>query len=148
MNAKDIMTANPISLTEDKLVKDAADLMTEKSISALPITNAEGKLVGIITESDFVGKAVDIPHALVSIKQLFKENFHHADVELICAKVKEKPLKNVMSTKLYTVEEDHSLNQIVNLMIDKGLKRIPVLNNGELSGIITRKDIVKAFASS
>tara|TARA_R110002072_G_scaffold276051_1_gene437343 strand:+ start:73790 stop:74236 length:447 start_codon:yes stop_codon:yes gene_type:complete len=148
MNAKDIMTSNPITLNQNKLVKDAADVMTDKGISVLPIIDDNDNLVGIITESDFVGKAVEVPHALVSIKQIFKENFNNASVEAICSKARNKVLKDVMSTNLKTVNENSSLDEIINLMITKNVKRIPVVNGDKITGIITRKDIVKAYAGS
>ncbi len=149
MKAKDIMTSSPITITQDKLVKDAAKLMTEKNISALPIVDGEGNLVGIITESDFVGSAVDIPHALASIKQLFNENFSGGkNVEEICAKAKEKPLKDVMTKNVRTISESVSLTDVVTLMIEKELKRVPVVDGKKLVGIITRKDIMKGFSKS
>lgn len=147
MNVTDIMTKDVISISQTKLVQDAADLMTEKDISALPIVDDNSNLVGIITESDFVGKAVEIPHALANIKQLFGQNFSGGNVEEICAKAKHKPLSEVMSTGIRTVTSDQTVTDVVNLMIEKDLKRIPVVEGKKLVGIVTRKDLMRAFSS-
>ncbi|MFT6071217.1 MAG: CBS domain-containing protein [Bacteriovoracaceae bacterium] len=145
MKAKDFMTKNVITCTEDQSVAEAAKLMVEKEFSVMPILNKEGKLVGIVTESDFVGKEVSVPHALASIKQLFGQNFYFADVETLYADAKNKTLSSVMSKNLKTVTPETSLSEVVNYMISKNIKRLPVVDGENLVGIITRKNILKAF---
>lgn len=145
MKAKDFMTTNVITCTEDQSVADAAKLMVEKKFSVMPILNSEGKLVGIVTESDFVGKEVKVPHALASIKQLFGQNFYFNDVETLYAEAKNKKLSSVMSKNLKTVKPETSLSEVVNYMISKNIKRLPVVDGEKLVGIITRKNILKAF---
>lgn len=145
MKAKDFMTTNVITCTEDQSVADAAKLMVEKEFSVMPILNSEGKLVGIVTESDFVGKEVKVPHALASIKQLFGQNFYFNDVETLYAEAKNKKLSSVMSKNLKTIKPETSLSKVVNYMISKNIKRLPVVDGEKLVGIITRKNILKAF---
>lgn len=145
MKAKDFMTTNVITCTEDQSVADAAKLMVDNEFSVMPILSTDGKLVGIVTESDFVGKEVSIPHALASIKQLFGQNFYFADVETLYKEAKGKKLSDVMSKNLKTVKPDTSLSDVVNYMISKNVKRLPVVEDEKLIGIITRKNILKAF---
>lgn len=145
MKIKDIMTTNLISVLPDQTISNAAKLMIENNISVLPVTSSDQKLIGIITESDFVGKKVSIPHALASIKQLFSENFYTRNVEEIYHASKNRSVKEVMTTKVKTIQADYSLNELVNMMITKSVKRVPVLEGDKLVGIVTRRDIVKAF---
>ncbi len=145
MKVKDFMTKDVITCTEDQSVAVAAKLMVENEFSVMPILNKEGELVGIVTESDFVGKEVSIPHALASIKQLFGQNFYFADVETLYAEAKNKKLSSVMSKNLKTVAPETSLSEVVDYMISKNIKRLPVVDGEVLVGIITRKNILKAF---
>jgi CBS domain-containing protein len=147
MNAKDFMTTNVITCSQDKTVKEAAEIMLEHSFSTLPIVDETGVLVGIITESDFVSKEAKIPHALASIKQLFGQDYYFKDIESIYLETRDKKISNVMSKKLITVDTDTNLTSIVNLMMSKHLKRLPVLDNGKLVGIITRKDLMRAYVN-
>lgn len=145
MEAKDFMTKEVVTCTETETVADAAHKMVEGSFSCMPVVDDKGHLTGIVTQSDFVGKEVSIPHVLASVKQLFSQNFYFGDIEQIYQKAKELPLKSVMSKNLVTISPDTELSVILKLMISKKLKRLPVVENNEMVGIITRKDIVKAF---
>ncbi len=147
MKASDFMTKTPITCTEDQTVKDAAKLMIEEGFSIVLVTNAQGELVGVVTESDFIGKEVNIPHALVSMKQLFGQVFHSKDVEQIYTESQKKKLKDVMTKKVITVDPEATLSEIVDLMASKNIKRVPVVSEGTLVGIVTRKDILRAFNS-
>lgn len=145
MKVSDFMTKNVVSMTPDKTVEEAAALMLEKKFSVLPIVDSNNNLVGIITESDFVGKEAHIPHALASIKRLLGQLFYFDDIETIFANAKKMPLVKVMSKRPKTVTPEHTLTEVVDMMIRHHLKRIPVVENDQLIGIITRKDILKAF---
>jgi CBS domain-containing protein len=145
MKVYEFMTKDVISLKFNQTVEDAAQLMLEKNISALPIVDSESNLVGIITESDFVGKKANIPHALASIKRLLGQNFYLDDIESLFAKAKKSSIEEVMTRHPKTVSPDFSLTDVVNMMIRLNLKRIPVVQDKKLVGIITRQDIMKAF---
>ena len=145
MKANDFMTKNVVSCHEDSTIEEAATLMAENGFSVLPIVDSEDILVGIISESDFVGKEIEIPHAMASVKQLFGQSFYFRDVELIYAQSKKKKVSEIMSKTPRTITPETSLTSIINVMIAKGMKRLPVVENGKLAGIVTRKDILRAF---
>lgn len=145
MKASEFMTATVVSCNQNQTVEEAATLMAKHGFSVLPIVDDSGALVGIITESDFVSKVQNIPHALVSLKQLFGQSFHHTDVEDIYKQSKNKRLGDVMTKDPKTVSASSSLDDVVDFMSSKDLKRVPVLDDGKLVGIITRKNLIKAF---
>lgn len=145
MKASEFMTKDVFSLTTDKTVQDAATLMLEHNISVIPVVDSAKNLVGIITESDFIGKDAHIPHALASIKRLLGQIFYHEGVEEIFMRAKNMVLENVMSRYPKTVSPDQSLNDVVDMMGKYNLKRVPVAQQGKLVGIITRHDILRAF---
>lgn len=145
MKVLDFMTKDVQTCNEDQTVGEAAKKMIDSGISVMPVVNNEGTLTGIVTQSDFISREVEIPHALVSMKRLFGQDFNLTDVEDVYKKSKSKALGEVMSRDPVTVTSENSLNGVVELMMKKHLKRLPVVDNGKLIGIITRKDILKAF---
>lgn len=147
MNVTEFMTKDVTTCRDTQTVADAAKAMLDLGVSVMPILDSSDKLVGIVTQSDFIGREVEIPHALASIKRLFGMDYNLADVEDIYKKAKSKPLSEIMSKNLTTVTPDYSLTAVVELMMKKQLKRIPVCEGDKLVGIVTRKDILKAFES-
>jgi len=145
MLAREFMTTKLVTCSPSQIVADAAELMAKNDFSIMPVVDSNGILQGIITESDFIGKEVEIPHALVSMNQLFGHSFHLEDVEPIYAEAKSKKLSEVMTKNPITVNPDTTLTSIIELMIAKNLKRLPVVENKKLVGIITRQDLIRAF---
>ena len=146
MLVKEIMTTDLHTLTSDNTVKEAANLMLDKNISIIPVIDSDHKLLGVVTQSDFIGKKVEVPHAIMGIKQIFGETFHSKNVEDVFAAVRDKKLGDVMTTNLKTVNPEETLNHVLNVLINNDLKRIPVVDGDKLVGVITRRDIMKAFA--
>ncbi len=145
MLVKEFMTKDVVTCSPDQTVGEAAELMSEKGFNIMPIVDDSNKLLGIITESDFIGKEVEIPHAMVSMKKIFGKTFNLKDVEAVYAESKKTKLEKVMSTNLKTIAPDATLNSLVDLMVSSNLKRIPVVDGDKLVGIIARKDLIRAF---
>jgi CBS domain-containing protein len=148
MKAQDFMTKNVSSCIENQTVEDAANLMLDKHYSVVPVVDSSGVLVGILTQSDFISKEVEVPHALASLKLLLGVTHYNGDVEEIYANSKKRLLKDIMTKNLKTVAPDTSLDSVVALMEDQNLKRIPVVEDNKLVGIITRRDLLRAFRKS
>ena len=145
MIASEFMTSNVISCRKNQTVGEAAKIMLEKGFSVMPITDENDSLVGVITESDFIGKMVDVPHAMASVKQLLGQTFNCKDIESVYSQAKTKQLSDVMTKDPVTISPSTSLTDIVELMVSKNLKRLLVMKDERIVGIITRKDLLKAF---
>ncbi|MBT4791185.1 MAG: CBS domain-containing protein [Halobacteriovoraceae bacterium] len=145
MKAEDFMTKEVFSCKQSQTVEEAAALMSEKGVSVMPVIDDEGLLVGILTESDFVSKEVKIPHAMASMKRLLGVTHYEGDIEAIYASAKKRKLAEVMTKNPKAISPTTSLNSIVTIMEDKKLKRLPVVDNQKLVGMITRKDLLRAF---
>lgn len=145
MKVSEFMIKNVYFLNQDQTILEAAELMMKQNISALPIVDSNQHLVGIITESDFIGKDAHIPHALASIKRLLGEILYMDGTEEIFQRAKNKPLKKVMSKNIRTIGPDYSLDEVINMMNKYKLKRIPVVQDEKLVGIVTRHEVVRAF---
>lgn len=145
MKASEFMTKDVITCNENQTVEEAATVMAENGFSVLPIVDDSGALVGVITEYDFVSKSKKVPHAMVTLKHLFGKSFNSQDVEEIYKESKSKKLSEIMTKNPKTVSSDATLDEVVTFLGEKDLKRVPVVDNGKVVGIITRKNIITAF---
>jgi len=144
MQVKDVMTSKVTSIPSTIKVIDAAKLMDEQQIGALPVINDNGNVIGIITETDFIGKYETIPHGL-TIPSLMGQWMHGSSLEEILKTARDEEIKNVMTPNPYTVSSETSLTTAAHLMLKHDIGRLPVVDNGRLVGIIAKQDIVKAI---
>lgn len=147
MNARDIMTKEVITILKETPLKEVAHLMVEHRISGLPVVE-EGRLLGMITESDLLirAKKLDLPTFFPFIGGvIYLEGPGKLEQEL--KKATATKAEEIMTTKLHTVKPDTSLTDISTLMAEKGINRLPVVEDGKLAGIITRNDVIRAIAA-
>jgi len=111
------------SLTPDTRVFEALEIMAEKNIGAMPVLESE-KIVGIFSERDYARKVI--------LKGKASKNTH---------------VDEIMSTKVHHVDPEQSIQECMELMTEKRIRHLPVLEGGELVGIITIGDVVKAIIS-
>lgn len=120
MKAKEIMTSDIIAVTDDTSIKEAAMKMRDADVGSIPVEE-DHKLVGILTDRDIVLKSVA------------------EDLNANQAKC-----KDIMSKDVITVAPDMDVEQVVHLMSDNQVKRIPVVENHNLVGMISLKDVSQA----
>jgi CBS domain-containing protein len=145
MNAKDVMTANVISIVPDATVLQAARIMLQHHISGLPVIDKAGQLVGILSEGDFLRRQETRTERrrsrwlefLMGPGRIAGEYTHsHGN------KVSE-----VMTMDVQTVDENTPLEAIVQLMEKHRIKRVPVLRGKNVIGIVTRSNLMHAMVS-
>jgi CBS domain-containing protein len=145
MRAHQIMTRPVITISPDASIIEAASIMLQRHISGLPVVDAAGKLVGILSEGDFIRRSEIRTQRRRNrfLKLILGPGQAAADfvLEHGC-KVSE-----VMTTEPVTVTEDTSLEAIVALMEKNKLKRLPVLRDGQVVGIVSRANLLQAVAS-
>ena len=145
MKASDVMTIAVISADPDATVLQAARYMLQHHISGLPIIDRTGKLVGIVSEGDFLRRRethTDRRRSrwlefLMGPGKMAAEYTHSHG-----SKVAE-----VMTRKVYSVGEDATLEDIVELMERHRIKRVPVLRGQNVIGIVTRSNLMHAMVS-
>jgi CBS domain-containing protein len=145
MRVKDVMTPNVISVGIDEPVLKAARLMLENRISGLPVLNNQGEMVGIVTEGDFLrrgelGTQRHRPKWLEFILgpgRLAQEYAHTAG----------RKVEEIMTPEPCTIDEDETLEAVVEMMERRRVKRIPVTRAGRLIGIVSRANLMHALAS-
>jgi predicted transcriptional regulator len=118
MIARDIMTRTVYTIFPEASVQEVAQLLSRKSISGVPVIDNDGKMIGIVTEADIIGK-------------VNREDLRVADI---------------MSPEIIVVDEETPVGEIAMLLTERKIKRVPVMQHGKLVGIVCRADIVQAVA--
>jgi CBS domain-containing protein len=145
MRAHQIMTRPVITILPDAPITEAASIMLQRHISGLPVVDATGKLVGIVSEGDFIRRSEIGTHRRRSrfLKLILGPGQAATDfVHEHGCKISE-----VMTTEPVTITEDTSLEAIVALMEKNKLKRLPVVRGDRVVGIVTRANLLQAVAS-
>jgi CBS domain-containing protein len=122
--AKDLMTTNVISVKKRTPIYDAIRTMVENNITGVPVVNDDMTLAGIISEKDVL-------QLLYDCKDLEKRDGGIGKVE------------DFMTKDVVTFDKDENLLSICNCLMKRHFRRVPVLSDGKLAGIITRKDLIK-----
>jgi CBS domain-containing protein len=146
MNAADIMVRDVVTVGPDDVVADAAKLMAQHDISALPVVDKAGHLVGLVSEADLmrreeIGTEIHRPwwlEAMTPATTLAAE----------FAKSHGKSVAEVMSEEVITAAEDTSLSEVAAMLERHRIKRLPVVHDGHLVGIVSRGNLIQALASS
>ena len=145
MNARDLMTAPVISITPETTVHDIAELLLDRHISGVPVV-AKGEVVGIVGESDLLYRqeiGTDPEPVRPSWRALLFE-VERRPVDYV--KSHARMAKDIMSRRVVTIDEDASARQIASIFASRAIRRVPVLRDGRLVGIVTRSDLIRALA--
>ena len=144
MRAHQIMTRQVVTVGPDTTIVEAAGTMLQNHISGLPVVDASGKLVGIVSEGDFIRRAEIGTQRKHSrwLKFLLGPGSAAGDF------VREQGRKvgEIMTLKPFTVTEDTSIEDIVDLMEKNNVKRLPVTRGDRIVGIVSRSNLLQAVA--
>ncbi len=147
MNARDIMTSKVITVTSGTLVSEIARLLFERRISALPVVDGE-RLAGIVSEADLLHRyEIGTDCALGGDPwwmRLFSADRSPAEY----VKSHARYARDIMTRDVATVAPDTPLAAIATLLERRRIKRVPVLDEGHLVGIVSRSDLVHALVSA
>ncbi len=145
MQARDVMTSPAITLSENATVKEAAALMGERHVSAIPIVDGSDKIVGIVSEGDlFQRRELGTERHRFWWLDLFA---NPVEADRTYLKETANLLSSVMTRDVITVGEMTPLSEIADVLAQKHVKRVPVVDGDRLVGIVSRADIVRAFAA-
>jgi CBS domain-containing protein len=147
LTAKDIMTKKVITVTPDTSIEKLASILVTSEISGVPVVDDTGALFGLVTENDLItqNKRLHIPTVV---------SFLDAAIYLESSKKFEQEVKRLTATtvgeictrKVVTISEDTSVVDIATIMAEKNIHLLPVVKNGKVTGIVGKRDMVKAVA--
>jgi CBS domain-containing protein len=145
MRAHQIMTRPVITVTPETTIVEAASTMLQRHLSGLPIVDAAGKLVGIVSESDFIRRGEIgterkrgrfLPFILGPGQAATDFVHEHG-----------RKIAEIMTREPLTISEDTPLEEIVELMEKRNVKRLPVMRGDQIVGIVSRANLLRAVAS-
>lgn len=146
--ARDIMTAEPVTIAPDVSVTEAAHLMSERRIGALPVVDGD-RLVGFVTEGDLIMQdaRVHFPTYLSLLGGYVfapgaADRFESSLRKAVGARV-----RDVMTEDPITVTPEALASDVATLLVDRDISRVPVVDDGRLVGIVSKSDIVRMLAS-
>jgi CBS domain-containing protein len=145
MKAEDVMTRDVIAIAPDATVLQAARLMLQHHISGLPVVDKSGKLVGVLSEGDFLRRRETRTEHKRSRWLEFLRGPGRIAAEY--SHSHGSKVSEVMTTEVQTVADETPLEEIVELMERKRIKRVPVLCGEQLVGIVTRSNLMHAMVS-
>ncbi|MGB8637577.1 MAG: CBS domain-containing protein [Pseudolabrys sp.] len=145
MKAKDVMISTVISVQPNATILQAARQMLQHHISGLPVITQSGEIVGILSEGDFLRR-----------REIATERRHSRWLEFLMGPGKlaveyahshGRKVAEVMTTEVHTVTEDTTLEDIVELMERRRIKRVPVMRGKKIVGMVTRSNLMHAMVS-
>lgn len=145
MRAHQIMTRSVVTVAPDATILEAASIMLRQHVSGLPVVDAAGKLVGIVSEGDFIRRSEIGTQRKRGRWLKFLLGAGTAATDYVHEHGRK--ISDVMTSEPLTVTEDATLEEIVTLMETNGVKRLPVMNGDKLVGIVSRANLLQAVAS-
>lgn len=146
MQARDIMAKPVLTAKPATTVADIASLMAEKRISGLPIVDEDGNLVGVVSETDLLHRSETGTER--RRKWWMRILLDSETLARDYVKTHGKHASDIMSPYVISVSADADLRHVADVLDKNEIKRVPVLDNGKLVGIITRGDLVRALAAN
>ena len=145
MKASDVMSSNVITVDPDSCVQDVADTLLQNRISAVPVVDKNGTLLGIVSEGDLMRR----PEAgtekqpspwleFLSSKQALADDF---------VRTHSRKVTDVMSKDVITASPDTPVGEIARLLEKNRIKRVPIMDGKKVVGIVSRANLLQALAS-
>jgi CBS domain-containing protein len=143
MKVADVMTTPVVTIGPEASWKHIAEFMLDDWVSGVPVTNDDGLLLGIVTEADLVSKTAfkDGPHrSLKAFVELLTGDARWA------GKATALTAADLMTTPAITTSPSEDIRAAAQRMLDRRVKRLPVVEGGQLVGIVSRRDLLSVFA--
>jgi CBS domain-containing protein len=147
MQASDIMTTEVVSVRPGASVFEAATLLTRHHVSGLPVVDDDGKVVGVVSEGDLLHR---VETGTGKPQRTWLGEFLHSTRKLASEYLKENAVlvHDIMTDNVISVSPATELSEIADLLERHHIKRVPVLAQGKLVGIVSRANLIRALASA
>lgn len=150
MRAADVMTTNVITVAPNASVQDVAALLANNGISGVPVVDANNALVGVVSEGDLLHRTETGTARRVERKRSRWFDTFAGDRDLARDYVKShsRTVRDIMTPDVIAVSETTELDEIANLLETKRIKRVPVVRDGKVVGIVSRSNLVRALVAA
>ncbi|MFI5024380.1 MAG: CBS domain-containing protein [Alphaproteobacteria bacterium] len=148
MKASDIMTTKVVRAYADSSIREVARLLLENGISAIPVVDRDGTVLGIVSEGDLLGRRDKEREARRDWwLTLLAEGEELSPEFLASMRAREQTAGEIMSAPVVTVSEETEAAEIARLLAAYRIKRVPVVRQGRIVGIVSRADLIRALAA-
>lgn len=145
MRAADIMVSNVVTVTPDHCVQEVAEILLERRISGVPVLDGSGKLIGIVSEGDLMRHAdsgTEHQRSWWLRLMMGREGLATEYVREHARKV-----SDIMTRDVITATPDTPVGKLAELLERNAIKRVPIVENGKVVGIVSRANLLQALAS-
>ena len=147
--AANVMTSKVITAGPDDTIAHVAQLLARHHISAVPVCAADGALVGMVSEGDLMRSfGTETENRRAWWLRMLAEGTELAPAFLAAVRQDQRHVKDVMTTRVTTVAEGTPLREIADLIVQHRIKRVPVVRDGKVVGIVSRADLVRVIAET
>ena len=148
LTAKDIMTKDPITVSPDTELTYAAKLLLDEGMNGLPVLDAQGKLVGIICQSDLIAQQKRLPiPSIFTLLDGFIPLTSMKHIEKAIKKISGTTVADAMTPDPVTVKPGTSIEDVAGLMVDNNFHTLPVVEKGRLVGVVGKEDVLKTLVT-
>jgi CBS domain-containing protein len=148
MRAMDVMTGNVITVTPETSIQDLAKLLSQHGISGVPVVDADNNLVGIVSEGDLLHRAETGTERRTQPRRVRWLDGLMSDQNVARDYLKShgRQVRDAMTRDVITVAETTELAEIADLLETKRIRRVPVVRDAKVVGIVSRANLVRALA--
>ena len=148
MRAIDVMTPNVVTVDPETSVQALAALLSEKGISGAPVVDAGGRMIGIVSEGDLLHRAELGTERRSERRSAWWLEHFASGLARDYVKSHGRTARDIMTRDVVTVTEDTDLADVATLLETKRIKRVPVVRDGKVVGIVSRANLVRALAAT
>lgn len=142
MRVEDVMTRDVVTVMPDMPLKEAALALSCSRVSGLPVVDRDGAVVGVVSEADVLRKEGGTARGSM-LRWLFDPS-----ADAVRQKLGATTVGEAMTSPALTTSPERPLHEVATRMLENGVNRLPVVENGRLVGIVSRADLVRAFTRS
>lgn len=143
MNIQQVMTADVTTVHPATTVEEIARIFIEQRISAVPVVDREQRVLGIVSQHDLFLKEKNVPFSLEKLPALFDEWIELEQLPQLYQSARHITAADIMTKHVVSADINSSIGDVARLMVQHSLKRLPIVENDRLAGMVTRADLIK-----
>lgn len=147
MQVKQAMTPSPVSVSRESPVSEIVRLLAKHRIGSVPVVEQNGRLVGLVTETDLFPRKKRVPFSTVTSTALFDVWAGPEHMPDVYKQFRGRTAGDIMTPAPVSVDSGADITQAIRMMVETDRKHLPVVEEGRLVGILTRHDVLRALCA-
>jgi CBS domain-containing protein len=143
MLARELMVQPVVTVETETSLAEVARVMLSRRVGCVPVVNGDGKLRGIVTETDFAAKERGVPFSMLTLPLVFSESMPQEAVEHVHQEAMRTAAKEIMITEVVTASEDTPVESVARQMLRYDIDHVPIVRDGVPVGMISRHDFLR-----